>query len=75
MKMDVVERDRGTNRAVKILDSFKAPTLKKETLLVYDNFYTTKYWVKHGYASDNFFTLFFARRYFNRLKKKYRGEQ
>ena len=75
MNMDIVERDRGTNRVVKVLDSFNISTSSFLVTLFYDSFYHTKYWVSYRYQSANFFTLFFACRYFEKLKEKYKEEE
>ena len=72
--MDIVARDAGTERIVKLLDSFEVYGSGKTVQLVYDNLNYLRYVVKCGYQIESFFTLFFARWYFNRLKKKYGGE-
>ena len=73
--MDIVARDAGTDRIVELLDSFKVRGSGKEVQLIYDNYTAFRYVVKCGYELKCFFALFFARRYFNRLKEKYGGAQ
>lgn len=73
---DIVAKD---ETKVEVLDSFvpKGNTKYNGELvkLVYKEMYTTMYWVEYYLHSENFFTLFFARRYFNRLKRKYGGDK
>ena len=69
--MDIVAKDSGSGRIVELLDSFRVRGSNKEVQLIYDNYTAFRYVVKCGFELESFFTLFFARRHFNRLKKKY----
>lgn len=77
MKKDIIEQL--DPQPPEIIDSFKIGN--KQVTLEKENTRHFKWWVKvrvnrpiNNYKCECFSTLFFARIYFNKLKRKYKGD-